>query len=98
MTILYNFKAILIHLKIIGGIQEQFDIKKLDYSEKSNFWKIIYDGFKKNSIFGCSINVTLKYYLLIFTRTKLNLLLFKKADPALREARLKNGLVRGRKS
>ena len=40
-----------------GGIQESFDIKKLSYKEKDNFWNILFQGYHKNSIIGCSINV-----------------------------------------
>jgi len=56
-----------------GGIEESFDIKKMGYKEKDNFWSILYQAYHKNSIMGCSIN----------------------ADPAAREARMYNGLVKG---
>lgn len=43
---------------LTGGIQEQIDLKKLSYSERSNLWDIIIKSFKNNSIMGCSINVS----------------------------------------
>lgn len=38
-----------------GGIQEQFDIKKLESDQRQNFWNILEKGFEKNSIMGCCI-------------------------------------------
>lgn len=49
--------VLIIKTRIKGGIQEQFDLKKLEQSVASNFWEIICKGFEKNSIMGCSINV-----------------------------------------
>lgn len=40
-----------------GGIEESFDIKKMSYKEKDNFWNILHQAYSKNSIMGCSINV-----------------------------------------
>jgi hypothetical protein len=41
----------------VGGIQENFDTRKLSETDKANFWKTIHNGFEKNAILGCSINV-----------------------------------------
>lgn len=43
-----------------GGIQECIEIKKLDYTEKSKLWDIMYKAFKKDAILSCSINVSIK--------------------------------------
>ena len=43
-----------------GGIQECIEIKKLDYTEKSKLWDIMYKAFKKDAILSCSINVCIE--------------------------------------
>ncbi|CAF0859448.1 unnamed protein product [Brachionus calyciflorus] len=39
-----------------GGLQEQFELKKMTPDEKASLWNILYKGFKNDSIMGCSIN------------------------------------------
>jgi hypothetical protein len=41
-----------------GGIAESFDLKKLNSTERANFWKILYQSYQKNSIIGCNIAVS----------------------------------------
>lgn len=44
-----------------GGLEESFDLAKMERSEKAQLWSILYQGYKKNSIMGCSITVSSKY-------------------------------------
>ncbi|CAF0941871.1 unnamed protein product [Brachionus calyciflorus] len=39
-----------------GGVPECFDIKSMNYKEKSNFWNILNQSYKMGSIISCSIN------------------------------------------
>lgn len=39
-----------------GGLKEDFNLKKLSDSELEGLWQILYQGYHKNSIMGCSIN------------------------------------------
>jgi hypothetical protein len=77
-----------------GGVSESFEIKKLSYKERDNFWKILHQGYEKHSIIGCSIGVIFKKFSFAIL-----IKIFKKfqADPSVREARMANGLVRGNK-
>lgn len=40
-----------------GGLEESFDLTKMDRNEKAQLWQILFQGYKKNSIMGCSITV-----------------------------------------
>ena len=39
-----------------GGLEESFDLTKLDIPTKQ-LWTILYQGYMRNSIMGCSITV-----------------------------------------
>ena len=38
-----------------GGIEESFEMNSLLPLQKKNFWTIIYQGFRKNSVVACSM-------------------------------------------
>jgi hypothetical protein len=76
-----------------GGLEETFNLSKMDSKEKNNFWSILFQAHRKGSIAGCSIKVCQPGF-----RIAKNLLIiyFKfQSDPNVVEARLPNGLVRG---
>ena len=37
------------------GLREEFDLKNLDSNIRANFWTILYQAYRKQSIMGCSI-------------------------------------------
>ena len=42
-----------------GGIQEQFDLRKLSSTDRANFWTYLEKGYAKDALLGCSINVNI---------------------------------------
>lgn len=39
-----------------GGLKEDFSLKKMSGDELENLWRILFQGYHKKSIMGCSIN------------------------------------------
>jgi hypothetical protein len=57
-----------------GGVSESFEIKKLSYKERDNFWKVLHQGSEKHSIIGCSIGVILnKFFICNFNKNFQNI-------------------------
>jgi hypothetical protein len=42
-------------MDLTGGITEQIKLEKLSGEYYCNFWTILYQSFKKNTIIGCGI-------------------------------------------
>ncbi len=38
-----------------GGLQESFDLNKMNADEHANLWTSLFQAYHKNSISGCSI-------------------------------------------
>ena len=47
-----------------GGLEESFEIEKLPAAEKNRLWSIMYQGYSKNAIMGCSITVNYKQFFI----------------------------------
>ena len=47
-----------------GGLEESFDLTQMDLREKERLWTVLYQASHKNSIMGCSITVSLTFYIL----------------------------------
>lgn len=46
-------------IDMTGGIQEQFDLKKLSSTDRAHFWTYLEKGFELGALMGCYIAVNI---------------------------------------